>query len=654
MDIITRLLLKTNDFDANLNKAKGSVNSFQNGITSMAQTAGAGIMKFAGTLGIAVGAYEGFNKVMNSSQTLSDEYNRTIDGLKGGVDEFFYSIGSGDWTPFLDGLDETIRKAREAYTAMDQLGNTKMSYGYFNMKNQADLQEQIAVLRDKDSTEAQKKAAQQRAKELLKDQKEITEQLKRRSVEAMQALVAQGTGLNAPDVSLMSIERTLKFDVSAIGDQEKARLTKEYADFQAESEKLKQKYTEIEMVQVGGGITKSMIPQERVDYEKYNKAMAPVLSKYQDAINFNTILVKRSDEWLQNLINIGAESFNAERGYSAMVKAANRASQSTKPGSGTSKPTPPPAGSLGDIDAEISKLNKKLTEATTMEARAAVQATINELEQRKINIKVVVDQEAFKIKHGEMKGGELAAPGSIYEALQNNAGNKKQGSFDLRKELPNMKLPKFKSPINKDDVDLNQQYADSLGGIGSAMGAMSGLFDGSTASVLQWGASLIGTIGQVIPQIIALVAANETETTSEVAGATAKTMNAHASIPFAGIALGLAGVASIFSVMSQAKGFTTGGIVPGTLFSGDKVPAWVNSGEMILNDGQQARLFRLLNGGIPSADRVSAAPQLANLSRLIAPSEGNQKIELAGSVKVGAKDLELVLKNRNKIMGRIK
>ena len=116
----------------------------------MAKTAGAGIMKFAGTIGVAVGAYEGFNKLMNSSQTLSDEYNRTIEGLKGTVDNFFYSIGSGDWTPFFYGLDETIRKAREAYNAMDQLGNTKMSYGYFNMKNQAEFQKQITILKDKD------------------------------------------------------------------------------------------------------------------------------------------------------------------------------------------------------------------------------------------------------------------------------------------------------------------------------------------------------------------------------------------------------------------------------------------------------------------------------------------------------------------------
>lgn len=43
--------------------------------------------------------------------------------------------------------------------------------------------------------------------------------------------------------------------------------------------------------------------------------------------------------------------------------------------------------------------------------------------------------------------------------------------------------------------------------------------------------------------------------------------------------------------------FEDGGIVPGNSFSGDKVQARVNSGEMILNREQQANLFGLINGG---------------------------------------------------------
>lgn len=47
-----------------------------------------------------------------------------------------------------------------------------------------------------------------------------------------------------------------------------------------------------------------------------------------------------------------------------------------------------------------------------MQARATVQAAINELEKKKVNIKMLVEQEAFKIKHGEMKDGELLLPAS--------------------------------------------------------------------------------------------------------------------------------------------------------------------------------------------------------------------------------------------------
>jgi len=47
---------------------------------------------------------------------------------------------------------------------------------------------------------------------------------------------------------------------------------------------------------------------------------------------------------------------------------------------------------------------------------------------------------------------------------------------------------------------------------------------------------------------------------------------------------------------SAIKGFQNGGIVPGSSFSGDNVPAKVNSGEMILNRQQQATLFKQANG----------------------------------------------------------
>lgn len=51
------------------------------------------------------------------------------------------------------------------------------------------------------------------------------------------------------------------------------------------------------------------------------------------------------------------------------------------------------------------------------------------------------------------------------------------------------------------------------------------------------------------------------------------------------------------AVAPPAPKFAEGGIVPGNSFSGDKVIARVNSGEMILNGKQQAMLLNIANGG---------------------------------------------------------
>ena len=61
--------------------------------------------------------------------------------------------------------------------------------------------------------------------------------------------------------------------------------------------------------------------------------------------------------------------------------------------------------------------------------------------------------------------------------------------------------------------------------------------------------------------------------------------------------------AQIAAMGSQS--FATGGIVGGTSFAGDKVLARVNSGEMILNSGQQRNLFEMINKGQSGAGSVT-------------------------------------------------
>lgn len=63
-----------------------------------------------------------------------------------------------------------------------------------------------------------------------------------------------------------------------------------------------------------------------------------------------------------------------------------------------------------------------------------------------------------------------------------------------------------------------------------------------------------------------------------------------------------AGLGAVASTIGVIKGFADGGFIQGNQFHGDNIVARVNAGEMILNQKQQANLFRLLDNGGNSAN----------------------------------------------------
>lgn len=91
-----------------------------------------------------------------------------------------------------------------------------------------------------------------------------------------------------------------------------------------------------------------------------------------------------------------------------------------------------------------------------------------------------------------------------------------------------------------------------------------------------------------------------------------------------GAIVGAAGAVQIASIVASKPtppSFATGGIVPGNSYSGDRVRANVNSGEMILNAAQQRSLWDMANGrgggggtsvviNNSAANLVSARPQI--------------------------------------------
>jgi hypothetical protein len=71
--------------------------------------------------------------------------------------------------------------------------------------------------------------------------------------------------------------------------------------------------------------------------------------------------------------------------------------------------------------------------------------------------------------------------------------------------------------------------------------------------------------------------------------------------PIGWAAFGIAGLAQLIAMVAQIKsltsGYASGGIIPGNSYHGDQMYVRANAGEMILTQGQQSRLFRMLDGG---------------------------------------------------------
>ena len=63
-----------------------------------------------------------------------------------------------------------------------------------------------------------------------------------------------------------------------------------------------------------------------------------------------------------------------------------------------------------------------------------------------------------------------------------------------------------------------------------------------------------------------------------------------------GLAMAAGGMIAVEAIFASMPAFEFGGVVPGNSFTGDNISARLNSGEMVLNTGQQAELFALANG----------------------------------------------------------
>lgn len=264
---------------------------------------------------------------------------------------------------------------------------------------------------------------------------------------------------------------------------------------------------------------------------------------------------------------------------------------------------PLPEGSIDYLNAQISSLTKKLNTETDEAVRQGIRTAIEKINKEKYNIELEATLGRLKPMEGDKYG--VSAKG------RNATEDIKYGYISVK-------------GVSGDAIKSNYEYADSLEAIGNMMSSVSRLTNEGAASWLRYASNIIQAVGQALPQLSALATKNASVAATGAAASVS-------SIPVVGWVMAGTAVASVIAAMANIPKFANGGIVPGNLYSGDRVPAMVNSGEMILNRSQQGRLFDILNskGGANGKD-----------------------VRVTGEVVVSGEQMKILLDNTNRKLRR--
>lgn len=565
-DLVTRLLLNSSQFDNNIRRSTQQVQQFQQVGRNITATIG----RFAGVLGIAMTAGEAFNKVLNSSQTLGDMTASNMAALKTSVDEFFYSLGSGNLSNFLTGLGDMIDKAKEAYAALDQLGNTQISYGVFSAKSQSEIADAQYIAKNKFAPADQRNAAFDKWRITLQEQQAANIRLQEELINSASKAVEARTNANIT-VTMEDMLKAFEADLldPAKRDEVKSRAKNGTANYQsnakrkdwsqeqkdalAESQKqnliihtMLEKYSDDELKDIAAKIQQ---------YYQLNSALKSTAREYNETANeYNNSMAKME----------GFKSVESLEGFKVFTGTTTNKTEVKLP----VKPVIP-AGSLAELDAQIASVRKELNLAISNEDRIRINAELNALTEQKRVIE-------FQYKYPNAPNVKL--------------DDERSSLADVARkpEIPTS-LPKFESPITNKNIKLNNDYAQSLGAIASIMGSVTNMTNEGAAAWLSWGANLISAVAAAIPQIVALTTAKKGEAIASGVASAAQT-------PFVGWLLAGAAAAAVVAALASIPSFSTGGIFAGNSTIGDMNLARVNAGEMILNNRQQRNLFNLLNG----------------------------------------------------------
>ena len=564
-DLVTRLLLNTQQFDNNLGKSTKQIQGFQQKIQGFSNIAISSFTKFAGGIGIALTAGEAFNKALRSCQATADLFDNNLNAAKDTVDSFFRSLVTGDWNVFNEGILGAYRNLKDLSMMMDELADKKLSLGYIKADDLKDMERFEQIAKDTNKTYDERINAVQNMQGVINHLNKSIKETNDLDIAALNKSYASKSGLNInrEDLDYFFKNTNFKGELTTAAND----AYKEYLRLQKEVQsKTKANRYDVNVY----GYDPSRKSQR--EYAEAVKALN-VYKQQNDFLIKQGWLTEETDDNRKQTVDRLKEQLEAEKEIYSLQKRADETRRSVDNSNKsettlskvettkiTSKTEIIPSGSIAEMKNNISDLKKQFENATNDGMRAGLMAAIAEAE--------------TQLKMMQLRASKMDLLSS--KSIQIEAKNPLEG-------LDTSDLDKYKEEtiFKKDGSTL-----DYLSTIGSLMNNIAGATNNSTAAWMNYFSSILTGTAALLPLLASVF---------EIKAMEGIASQSKLPWPMNLIAMAATAAGLIASIANIPK-FANGGIFTGNSFIGDMNIARVNSGEMILNNRQQRNLFNLLNG----------------------------------------------------------
>lgn len=651
-DLVVKLLLDSGAFGNDLRAAERKAQQFSNNMKSAGKTAGdfgkeigisagalgklGGMLTGAGAVVAAVGA---FKSVMESTNATSMKFNSTIAGFQGVLNTFQQSLATFDFTTWLNGMDEVFERHKEWKKLQMELELNDIATNALMSREEAKIKELEVRLKNA-TTEAEKTKYKNEALAVIEQMRGYADNFTGAvNAEFLAAVEALDAGkIKKGSISVERAEELLWQALEKYNAQTYTTDTEAYDKIAKQIADLTSKINSANKAQYQASMSASQYPSQMDFYMKliegYKNDVSLYTAQRQKLINDNQeifflnaiykMVAEQLNTEVSNMLNAVAQGkkaddlFTTVEGWNTKISGSGGSTGGSTGGKKTTtvKTKPEPvAGSLAAMENLLAELKRVRDEEVVFgsDAWKELTASINENQialnsmletQKKYNI---VEKETLEVKN-------VASIGYIQEQitwLEQLRNTLTVGSVEwmeasdaidaYKDELED--LMKFQTAYDAQYTtttentttkfkDMNLAITSSI----SLLNSLGNAFADSDDAASKAMGSILGMMSSVSNGILEFV---QIQQAAAAASGTASAAGLPYPYNLAAIASVMATVISVFSNIKSMVGgkFAEGGIVGGTSYSGDKLFAMVNSGEMILNKRQQGNLANMIGGG---------------------------------------------------------